>query len=110
MIPVTFQNDSQGRPDATRTSEPSETNVWCTNLMMASIESLYCLQPPFPKQEKRTIFHLPTPEKTSAIKSEKISEEEQSSNGNAPSRSAPSGSAQRPPDEDGRKCPAETGL
>ena len=39
-----------------------------------------------------------------------ISEEEQASNGNAPSRSAPSGSAQRPPDEDGRKCPAETGL
>ena len=34
-----------------------------------------------------------------------ISEEEQASNGNAPSRSAP-----RPPDEDGRKCPAETGL
>ena len=39
-----------------------------------------------------------------------ISEEEQASNGNAPSRSAPSGSAPRPPDEDGRKCPAETGL
>ena len=28
-------------------------------------EGLYCLQPPFPKQEKRTIFHLPTQEKTS---------------------------------------------
>ena len=49
-----------------------------------------------------------------------ISEEEQASNGktspfksengNASSRSAPSGSAPRPPEEDGRKCPAATGL
>ena len=33
------------------------------------------------------------------------SEEKQASSGNAPSRSSP-----RPPQEDGRKCPAETGL
>ena len=39
-----------------------------------------------------------------------ISEEKQASNGNAPSRSAPSGSAPRPPEEDGRKRPAATGL
>ena len=38
------------------------------------------------------------------------SEEKKASSGNAPSRSAPSGSAPRPPEEDGRKCPAATGL
>ena len=38
------------------------------------------------------------------------SKEKQASNGNAPSRSAPSGSAPRPLEEDGRKCPAATGL
>ena len=33
-------------------------------------EGLYCLHPPFSEQAKRTIFHLPTQEKTSAFKSE----------------------------------------
>ena len=37
-------------------------------------------------------------------------EEKKAPSGNAPSRSAPNNSAPRPPEEDGRKCPAATGL
>ena len=40
----------------------------------------------------------------------KSEEKKKASSGNAPSSSAPSGSAPRPPEEDGRKCPAATGL
>ena len=63
----------------------------------------YCLHTPSSEQAKRTLFNLPTQEETSPFKSEIRRKK-------APSGSAPNHSAPRPPEEDGPKCPAVTGL
>ena len=74
------------------------------------VEQLCILHPPSLNKRRELFSTCPHRKKHLLLNLKIVSEEEQSSNGNAPSRSAPIGNAPRPPDEDGRKCPAETGL
>ena len=66
--------------------------------LMHNGKGLYCLYTPFSEKAKRTLFNLPTQEKNllSNLKSKE--------------KKAPSGSAPRPPEEDGPKWPPVTGL
>ena len=88
-------------------AQPYSPTTGKCNLCTAEKAYNYCLHTPFSEQEKRTLFNLPTQEKTS-FKSD--IRRKKSSKRQCTKPQCTSGSAPRPPDEGGPKCPAATGL
>ena len=84
-------------------AQPYSPTTGKCNLCTSEKTYIYFLNTPFSEQVKRTLFNLPTQEKTT-IKFEIRRKKK------APSRSAPSRSALRPPEKDGPKWPPVTGL